>query len=363
MKKFIIHSTIALSIAMFGLAAHAQQVTITDTINRTVQVPAKVTRTVALGPGALRLLTYLQALDVVVGVEAFEKRRVMGRPYAMATPKLAQLPYASKGGASEINKKPDLEALLALKPQVIFATYMRASVANDIQKMLGIPVVVLSYGKSLGSFDDTIHQSLALAGKILQRQPRAQAVTQFIRQAQHDLKQRTRNLPAAQRASAYVGAISKRGAHGIESSEQNYAPFDWLGIKNLAKPFKPDSGSYVKLEKEALLKLNPPVIFIDSGGWKLVQADYAKNTAFYQSLQAFQNGTVYRLYPFNMYTTNIDTVIADAYAVGKALYPKQFSDIDIAKKADAIYQFLVGKPVYQQMQNHYGALGGHIRFK
>lgn len=363
MKKGWIGKALASLVFCIGLSAQAQQhITITDARNRTVKVPTKVTRTIALGPGTLRLLTYIQALDLVVGVEEIERKGQIGRPYAMANPQLAKLPRVGKGGGSEINKKPDLEAILAIKPDVIFITYMDASKADEVQRLLGIPVVVLTYGRGLGSFDEAIHDSIALAGKILKREQRAAAVSDFIRQAQRDLKQRTKNIPQSQRASAYVGAISKRGAHGIESSEQKYAPFDWLGVNNLAKQFKPDSGTYVKLEKESLLKLNPPVVFIDSGGWKLVQSDYAKNKPFYQALQAFQQGKVYRLHPFNWYTTNIDTVITDAYAVGKALYPKQFSDIDIAKKSDAIYQFLVGKPVYQQMKGQYGALGEHIRF-
>ena len=105
------------------------------------------------------------------------------------------------------------------------------------------------------------------------------------------------------------------------------------------------------------------MIFVDSGGWDVVRADYAKNPQYYQALQAFQKGQTYRLHPFNMYTTNIDTVIAGAYAVGKAMYPKQFADVDVAKKADAIYTFMLGKPVYAQMQANHGALGEKISFK
>ena len=42
----------------------------------------------------------------------------------------------------------------------------------------------------------------------------------------------------------------------------------------------------------------------------------------------------------------IDTALADAYAVGKRLYPADFNDIDPEKKADDIYSILVGRPVY-----------------
>ena len=355
---------LALLAAVACLPALAQaDVSVRDMAGRTVTVPDKVDRIVGLGPGALRLLSYLQATDKVVGVEDIDKGSPVGRPYALARPELAKLPRASKGGPAEINKKPDMEALLSVNPQVIFVTYMQPALADEVQKTLGVPVVVLSYGESLGSFNQMLHDSLQLAGKILQREQRAQSVSGFIRQAQQDLQKRTASIAAAQRQGAYVGGIGQRGAHGIESTEQNYAPFDWVGVNNLAKQFKADSGTYLKLDKEALLKLNPPYIFIDSGSWDLIRDDYAKNQPYYQALQAFQKGQTYRLHPFNMYTTNIDTVIADAYAVGKAMYPKQFADVDIAKKADEIYTFMLGKPVYAQMRTNHGALGEKANLK
>ena len=63
------------------------------------------------------------------------------------------------------------------------------------------------------------------------------------------------------------------------------------------------------------------------------------------------------LYPFNYYVTNVDTAIADAYAAGKILYPEKFQDVDLPQKADEIYSFLVGKPVYAEMTQDFGPLG------
>lgn len=363
LKPWLIATFVAWAACTVSVAHAATTVAITDMAKRNVQVPAKVERIVALGPGALRLITYLQALDRVVGVEDIDRGSPSGRPYAIAHPELAKLPRASKGGPSEINKKPDLEALLSVRPQVIFVTDMSAELVTDLQKTLGIPVVALSYGRSAGNFNQELHSSLQLAGQILQREQRARDVSSFIQRTQQDLQKRIAGIPATQRPAAYVGGIGQRGAHGIESSEQVYAPFDWLGVNNLAKQLKAERGSHVKTDKEALLKLNPPFIFIDSGGKELMRADYARNPQFYQSLQAFQKRQVYLLYPFNMYTTNIDTVMADAYAVGKVLYPQQFADVNIAQKADAIYQFMVGKPVYQHMQTRYGKLGDKVIFK
>ena len=178
------------AIAACSLQSIHAQTTIKDMAGRSVTVPAKVERIVGLGPGALRLISYLQATDKVVGVEDIDKGSPVGRPYALANPELAKLPRASKGGPAEINKKPDLEALLSVNPQVIFVTYMQPAVADDVQKTLGVPVVVLSYGDGLGTFNKTLQDSLTLAGKIVQREQRAASVNSFIQQAQQDLQKR-----------------------------------------------------------------------------------------------------------------------------------------------------------------------------
>lgn len=57
---------------------------VTDLAGRKVSIPGEVTRLVTLGPGALRLVTYLDAANRVVGIDAMEKRMardVYARPY------------------------------------------------------------------------------------------------------------------------------------------------------------------------------------------------------------------------------------------------------------------------------------------
>jgi iron complex transport system substrate-binding protein len=63
--------------------------------------------------------------------------------------------------------------------------------------------------------------------------------------------------------------------------------------------------------------------------------------------------------PYNWYANNYDTVLADAYYVGKILYPEQFADVDPAAKANEIYTMLDGKPVYTEMK---AIFGGFIPF-
>jgi iron complex transport system substrate-binding protein len=49
--------------------------------------------------------------------------------------------------------------------------------------------------------------------------------------------------------------------------------------------------------------------------------------------------------------------MADAYYVGKVLYPDKFSDIEPDAKADEIYTFLIGEPVFDKMNGAFNNEG------
>lgn len=348
-------------LALSSRCMAARTLTVTDMAGRRVTVPFDPERIVCLGPGALRLIVYLDAISKIAGVEDMEKREAGARPYRLAHPELADLPRCGPGGPAGINKKPDLEAVLSVNPQVIFATCMDASLADEVQRTLRIPLVVLSYGAS-SNFDETVFDALHLAGAILHRERRAGEVVAYIEDLRRDLRKRTADIPEHARPTVYVGGLGYRGAHGIESTEQRYIPLDWVGADNVAERVEAGIGSHVAMGKETLLKLNPDVVFIDGGGAMLIRADYLKKTDYYKALTAFSSRRVYMLHPFNWYATNIGTALADAYATGKRLYEKQFEDVDLRHKADEIYTFLVGRPVHARMQQDYGPIGQQADF-
>jgi iron complex transport system substrate-binding protein len=361
MKKSIAVCSIAAALSVSLVCAAERTVTITDMSGRQVNAPFDPDRIVCIGPGTLRLIVYLQAVSKVAGVEDMEKINPGGRPYWIAHPELAGLPRCGPGGPAGINKKPDLEAVLTVKPQVIFCTYMDASLADEVQRTLGIPIVLLSYG-DFATFDEAVYDAMRIAGRILNRENRANEVVAYIESLRDDLRKRTEDIPEQSKPSVYVGGIGYRGSQGIESTERQYIPFEWLGAKNVAEGVDAAVGSHIAMDKEMLLMLNPDVIFIDGGGLILVEEDYRKKPVFYNALKAFSSRRVYSLHPFNWYTTNIGTALTDAYTIGKILYEKQFEDINLPQKADEIYTFMVGKSVIESMQKDYGSNGRKITF-
>ena len=286
-------------------------------------------------------------------------RRVdpIGRPSLT----LKRFPSSGRAVRGSINKKPDMEAVLRVAPDLIVATYMERAVADEVANTLSIPVLVLSYGE-LAVFDQLVYDSLALAGKVLGREDRAAVVIDYIKGIRQDLDKRTVDIADKEKPGVYVGGIGYRGTHGIESTQRDYIPLDWNHADNVAQRVKATAGSHVMMDKEALLSLDPDVIFIDGGGLALVKEDYRRKPDFYMALKAFKQKKVYALLPFNYYTTNIGTAMADAYAIGKTIYPSRFADVDLAAKADEIYTALVGEAVYSRMVADYGALARVVEF-
>jgi len=348
-------------VLIFAPPALSDSVSVEDMAGRTLNLPHDPERIICIGPGTLRLIVYLQAQDRVVGVEALEKRFPRGRPYWMAHPELHDLPLCGPGGPASINQKPQMEVVLDLQPDIIFVTSMSPSLADEVQTTLNIPVVVLSYG-TFANFDATVYEALRTAGKILDKEDRADKVVGFIESEREKLARLAGLKQVRKKPGVYVGGVGYRGAHGLESTMKAYAPFDWVQARNLAKDLQTSKESHIFTNIETLLSLNPEIIFIDGGGLSLVTRAYRQKQAIYNTLQAFQDRRVHVLHPFNWYTTNIGTVITDAYAVGKILYPRAFNDVQLSDKANEVYAFLVGEPVYGLMEQDYGPLGGIAPF-
>ena len=361
MKKGFIFLSIALLFGMVFLSSGcfsrpaqtttslSSKIIVTDTLGRQVELDGTAQKVVAIGPGALRLCCYFNNTGILAGIEKMDKDSATGKPYLLANPSLADLPEIGPGGP---NNAPEPERLLAVKPDVIFTTYAAdQATADNLQSKTGIPVVALSYGQA-SAFDPQVNASLILIGKITGMERRAQELVELMDGFKNDLASRTKNIAEDQKPTVYIGGLGMKGTHGIESTQGNYSLFRAINAKNVVDETG-KTGSLM-IDKEQLIAWNPNKIIIDANGLQSVLEDYRKNPGFYQTLSAVKNGEIYSQLPYNFYTTNIDTAIADAYYIGKVLYPEQFHDIDPKKKADEIYKLLLGKEVYAQMAEDFG---------
>lgn len=106
-----------------------------------------------------------------------------------------------------------------------------------------------------------------------------------------------------------------------------------------------------------ILKWNADIVFLDTGGIELVRDDNKKNPEFYKKLKAVGVGKVFSVLPFNFYHTNIEIALANAYYMGKVIYPEHFKDINPAKKADEIFKAFNGLEAYEKLKKEYYGFG------
>ncbi|AKB46522.1 Iron(III) dicitrate-binding protein [Methanosarcina sp. Kolksee] len=343
-------------------AAESGAMTLTDGFGREVTISENVERVVCSGAGCLRYLVYLQAQDDVVGVDSLEKEESAfeGRPYALANPQLKDYPLIG-----EFRGKDDPEKIIAISPQVILKTgtsgqsaATNGADADTLQNKTGIPVVMFPYGSLKNEEQKAeMYNSLRIMGQVVGKQERAEEVINYINATMQDLENRTADIPESERKTAYIGGVSMAGAHGIISTEPAYPPFLWVNANNVAAGM---GAEHADIAKEALVDWDPEYIFIDIGTLQVGNEGAIgelKNDTSLSGLSAVKNKKVYGVIPYNYYSTNYESVLANAYFVGKVLYPDRFEDIDPEAKADEIYTFFLGKPVFSELNGQYDNLG------
>ena len=322
----------------------AEGVIIEDMLGRKVTVPVEVERIVGVRSGALRQLVYMDAIDMIIGIEDGERRGT--KPYITAHPQLQNLPVIGP------NMGGDAEMLANAHPDVIFSAYTTIAEADDLQKKTGIPVIALECPEIATPARDSLYASLRLIGKILHKEARADSLIAYMSGLIQELDLRTSNIGDKERPSVYVGGVSYSGAKNIASTQPFYPPFIFTNSRNVTSMLNERLVSHVRgtyIDIEQLLLWNPDVIFLDESGINLVRNDLKQGGALYGGLKAVQNNRTYTVMPYNNYAVNYELVLINSWFVGKVLYPDAFADIDVKAKANEILEMFLGKPIFDEL--------------
>lgn len=133
--------------------------------------PAEVKRVVTVAPSLTETVLALGAGDTLVGVSRFDEAK-----------EVAALPRV--GGYND----PSLEAVLALKPQLVLAQ-MAPSNQTAVEKLaeLGIPVIAMS----LTTMADAV-EAIVVVGEVLNRKEEAAKLEGSIRTAREEIRARAK---------------------------------------------------------------------------------------------------------------------------------------------------------------------------
>jgi iron complex transport system substrate-binding protein len=346
------------------LVSAAPAFNVVDALGRALELPDTVERVICSGSGCLRLLTYLQAQDLAVAVDDIESKRNRfdSRPYALANPQFKTMPIFGQFRGQD---NPELILTLEPQPQVIFKTF--ATMGYDpveLQAKTGIPVVVLDAGQSgtaAGAISTPPCASWARSWADLSG-PRS--LIAYFDAVIADLAARTAASPRPAGPRPTSAAWPTRGRTDSSPRSRLSAIF-LFGCPQLAHE-QGGAGkdvSNTNVAKEQIVAWDPDHLFVDlstlqmgegAGGLHELRTDPA-----YATLTAVREGRVFGVLPYNWYSQNYESILANAYFIGKVLYPERFADIDPAAKADEIYTFIVGKPVFQAMNRDLWQPGLH----
>ena len=317
---------------------------VTDQLARSVTVPTQVHRVVVLQHQALDIILELGGGDRLVGVLRSWRSLIPG--IDRMDPALATMP--TPGDLTTVN----IEALLSLRPDVVFVTnYAPAAMIEQISNA-GLPVIVISLAKGEGlekaklnptfTDDDTAYaeglkDGVRLIGQVLGTPDRAEKLLDAAFDGRHLVEQRIAGIPASQRVRLYManpdlntyGAGKYTGVIMARSGGHNVAE----GVRGAAK-----------VSMEDILTWNPQVIFVQDRYAPV--ADKIRTGAAWQPIDAVRSG---RIYITPEYVKPWGYPLPEALALGelwmaKKLYPDRFANIGMQQTADSFYRTFYGVP-------------------
>jgi len=333
-----------LILLLLVLAVPVQARTVIDQLNRTVTLPDHVQRIVVLQHQSLDLVVEMGAADRLVGVLRSWPSLLPG--IERLAPVVATLPMP--GDLTTVN----IESLLALHPDVVFATNYAPPAMIRQMEQAGLAVVVISLSKGEGvetaklnpSFadDDTayaegLQDGVRLIGTVLGTEARAAALLDAAFAGRRLVEQRIGGIPAAERVRLYM-ANPQLNTYG--SGKYTGVIMDRSGGTNVAREVR----GAVKVSMEDVLRWDPQVIF--------VQDRYAPVAEEIRASLAWRGVTAVRddrILITPEYVKPWGYPLPEALALGelwmaKALYPDRFADIDMAARVDAFYRAFYGMP-------------------
>jgi iron complex transport system substrate-binding protein len=305
-----------------------KQLTLVDDADRTVTVPRPVEKVVTTAIPALRDVVILGAADKVIGIDS--GTATGGKKYfcVQAHPELLDLPTVGS------RKEPNTEAILELKPDVVFVHSGSPAVADSIQEQTGIPVVCLQYVWTDPAAFSKTYESRRLTGRILGKEDRAEWLISYVEDELDQIREITNEIPEEEKPKVYALCSS-----GIKHTRV-YGPVEWAGGNNVAKEYLLSHGlAAAQIDPEQVIIWNPDVIFLGCTGERVAQL--LETHPGLELTKAVKEGKVYTIFG-PAYAWDLIQLVSETYYMAKLLHPDRFQDLDVEKEANRMFKEVYG---------------------
>jgi len=315
------------------IAGDETELTIIDSADRVVTIPRPVNWVVSLSIDDLRVLAALDVVDKIVARPEYVDKYADKLIALQAHPEIKDIP--SSGGYTN----PNLEVILSLNPDVIFAyggsaTY--TEVADDIQSKTNIPVVCIHHSTESGYGFDL--EMFRLVGIVVDEEDRAEELITYAEGQIAELPEVTSEIPENEKPGVYF--FSAHESDFIERAVPCYQPIDIAGGINVAGVL-PDC-SVVKISIEQIIDWNPDIILIHSFSKEpTISVEDVLSDPRLQTVNAVKTGDVYYTKGFYI-GWDPASGIAESFYLAKLFHPDMFEDLDVEERGNDIFEEFYG---------------------
>ncbi|QFP76991.1 ABC transporter substrate-binding protein [Deinococcus sp. AJ005] len=259
MRQFIVLSTLVL---LSSAAATAYPLTVTDDLGRKVTLNSEPKRIIAMLPSHTETLIAIGAGDKLIAIDVYSNY-----PKAITD----KLPKVGSGF------QPDLEAIVALKPDLVLADESSGSRLTEKLAAAGLTV----YGGTAQTYNE-VFEKIAVLGKMTNRETGALNLITSMRTELNTLQASVAKLP---RVSTY---------YEIDPTPYSVGPNSFIGAlisRAGGQTIVPAAlGDFPKLDPELIVKANPQIMI------GLTPAEAAKRPGW-ANLKAVQSGKIFNPTP------------------------------------------------------------------
>ena len=293
-------------------------------------VPAKVLRVLSLQPEVSRIVVALGAGERLVGRDDFIAR--YDHLFAIIYPPQRRLPVASA-----VDGAPNLEQVMRLGPDVVFASPSEAKIPDSLQEKTGIPVLAFS---SMGRFEG-LFEEIRWVGTALGRAERAAELIEYSKKILERVQKAVADIPASQRPRVYLSFWSS-----LTRTPVSYDPVTAAGGRNLAEGLLPaylgTVGAEVNLEK--VRSWDPDVILVQGSylpGERRVTTFGILGDRRLRSVRAVMNKKVFYTFGF-WYWWDPALVLVETLTLAKLFHPQRFRALDLRREGNAVFKAFYG---------------------
>lgn len=269
---------------------------ITDFEGRKVSIEDSTERIVSLAPGITEILFELGVGDRVVGVTDFDD----------FPEEVSKIPRVGDF------QGPNMEAIAAQRPDIIFASTLSGKNSMEALQRLGIPVLVLE-ARNI----DEIYSSIQILGEITGKAAEADALTAYMKERMAHIEERVSACP--RQRVFYIVDLNGNFTAGRGTFIDHLITLG--GGVNVAA----DSEGWVQYSMENLVLKNPEVIITAAHAGDMQSLGSLPG---YRDTDAVKNNRVFVISDDNIISRTSYRIVQGLEEIARFLHPEAFKDLD-----------------------------------